>query len=109
MANETTWRPHNTHGKLSAARQAGLPDTAFAFPGTRELPLTDEGYVRLAIEGFSEVIDVSNEDRDLAFANLQRAAGFYRVQMRETDWRQLGTLQADAPYKRSSQAGRTGR
>lgn len=108
MAHETTWRPHSTHGKLSAARQAELPDTAFAFPGARELPLTDGGYVRLAIEGFSEVAGVSDEDRDLAFANLQRAAGFYRVPMRETDWRQLGTRQADAPYKRSSQAGRTG-
>ena len=90
MALETTWRPHETHGTLSAAKQAGLPETAFAFPTQRLLPLTDEGHVRSAIDDFDEVEGVSDEDRELAFANIRRAAAFYRVPMTATDWRQLG-------------------
>lgn len=106
MAHETTWRPQSTHGKLSAAREAALPDSAFAFPARRALPLTDEGYVRSAIERFGHVEDVSDEDRELAFANIQRASAFYRVPITETDWRQLGTRQMEPGYKRAGRAGR---
>ena len=100
MARETTWRPHNTHGKLSPAREAALPETAFAFPSRRMLPLTGEGHVRSAIESFTGVEGVSDEEREIAFANIQRAAGFYRVPMTETDWRQLGTRQMKPGYER---------
>ncbi len=106
MARETTWRPHSTHGKLSGAREAALPDSAFAFPVQRALPLTDEGYVRNAIEGFKGVEGVSDEDRELAFANIQKAAGFYRVPMTETDWRQLGTRHVEPGYRRARSTGR---
>lgn len=99
MAHETTWRPHSTHGKLSPAREAALPESAFAFPSRRMLPLTDEGYVRIAIEGFADVEGASDEDRELAFANIQRAAAFYRVPLTETDWRQLGTRQTPPGYE----------
>jgi hypothetical protein len=99
VPRETTWRPHSTHGKLSAAKEAALPDSAFAFSDVRRLPLTDEGHVRSAIEHFGEVEAASDEDRELAFANIQRAAGFYRVPMTETDWRQLGTRQVEPGYK----------
>ena len=100
MTRETTWRPHNTHGKLSPAREAALPESAFAFPSLRMLPLTDEGHVRSAIENFAGVEGASGEDRETAFANIQRAAGFYRVPMTETDWRQLGTRQTPPGYER---------
>jgi len=106
MASNTTWRPYSTHGKLSAAQEAALPDAAFAFPSVRALPLTDEGHVRLAIENFGEVEDVSDEDRELAFGNIQRAAQFYRVPMTETDWRQLGTRHVEPGYKRVDRSGR---
>ena len=96
---DTTWRPHGTHGKLTPGVEAGLPETAFAFPKQRALPLTDEGHVREAIEGFGDVADVSDEDRELAFANIRRAAAFYRVPMAETDWRQLGTRHVEPGYK----------
>lgn len=99
MARETTWRPHSTHGKLSPAREAALPESAFAFPSLRMLPLTDEGHVRSAIENFTEVEGASDEDREHAFANIQRAAGFYRVPMTDTDWRQLGTRQMKPGYE----------
>jgi len=100
MAHNTTWRPYSTHGKLSAAQEAALPDAAFAFPTLRKLPLTDEGHVRAAIETFDEVEEASDDDRELAFANIQRAAQFYRVPMTETDWRQLGTRHVQPGYKR---------
>jgi hypothetical protein len=87
---DATWRPHDTHGRLSEARLQQLPASAFAFPATRELPLTDVGSVREAISAFDQVEDVSDEDRDVAFENVRKAAAHYRVAMTETDWRQLG-------------------
>ncbi len=106
MPRETTWRPHSTHGKLSAAREAALPDSAFAFPAQRALLLTDEGHVRSAIEDFHDVETASDEDREIAFANIQRAAAFYRVPMTETDWRQLGTRHVEPGYKRVERTDR---
>ncbi|PKQ29249.1 MAG: hypothetical protein CVT60_06375 [Actinobacteria bacterium HGW-Actinobacteria-10] len=97
---EITWRPYPAHGKPSPKKEAGFPDSAFAFAAKRKLPLTDEGSVRSAIENFSEVEGVSDEDREIAFANIRRAAGFYHVPMTETDWRQLGTRPLEPGYKR---------
>lgn len=106
MAQETTWRPHNTHGKLSAGQLAALPDTAFAFPGRRALPLTDEGHVRMAMEEFDQVEEATDAEREVAFANIQRAASFYRVSMTETDWRQLGTRHPEPGYLRTDRSDR---
>jgi hypothetical protein len=102
MTHDATWRPHPTHGKLTNAKEHALPASAFAFPVQRALPLTDEGYVRRAIEGFTDVDDVSDEDRELAFANIHKAAQFYRVPFSETDWRQLGTRHVTPGYKSAS-------
>jgi hypothetical protein len=101
MTKETSWLPHPTHGKLAKAREDALPESAFAFPTRRSLPLTDEGYVRRAIEDFTHVEDVSDEDRVLAFANIQKAAQYYHVPMTETDWRQLGSRHVEPGYKRA--------
>lgn len=38
---------------------------------------------------FDQVIDVSDADRDLAFANIANAARHYGVNLSETDWHQL--------------------
>ncbi|MDZ4179122.1 MAG: DUF6582 domain-containing protein [Coriobacteriia bacterium] len=103
MTPETTWRPYPTHGKPAAA---ALPETAFAFSARRELPLTDEGSVRSAIEAFAEVEGVTDDDREQAFANIRRAAAFYRVPMDETDWRQLGGQPVERPYERESWDGK---
>lgn len=102
MAETTTWRPRDTHGKLSAAKQATLPDSAFAFPAQRMGPLTDPGYVREAIANFSEFEDVTDDDRDLAFRNIRKAAEHYHVEMTETDWRQLGTRAPKPGYSQSA-------
>lgn len=83
-----TWKPHEKHGELTAQRD--LPDSAFAFPRDRKEPLTDATHVRNAIARFDQVIGVSDADRELAFANIKKAAQHYGVGMTETDWHQLG-------------------
>ena len=90
MARKTTWEPHETHGKLSTRKQDDLPEDVFAFPKQRKEPLTDAEHVRNALARFDQVEDVSDADRDLAFANIRKAAKHYHVEVDETDWHDLG-------------------
>jgi Family of unknown function (DUF6582) len=83
-----TWEPHEKHGDLSM--RSDLPDTVFAFPKQRKEPLTDARHVRNAIARFDQVLGVSDADRALAFANIEKAARHYGVNLAETNWRQLG-------------------
>jgi hypothetical protein len=68
---EATWEPYEEHGRLTT--RSNLPDTVFAFPRQRKEPLTDVKHVRNAAARFDQVIDVSDEDRALAFANIEKA------------------------------------
>jgi len=83
-----TWEPHEAHGDLTT--RSDLPDAVFAFPKQRKEPLTDAQHVRNAIARFDQVLDVSGEDRALAFANIEKAARHYGVNLSETNWHQLG-------------------
>ena len=85
---QTTWTPHEKHGELTA--KGDLPDTVFAFPKQRKEPMTDAKHVRNAVARFDQVIDVSDADRALAFANIEKAAKYYDVDLSETSWRDLG-------------------
>jgi hypothetical protein len=85
---QTTWKPHEKHGDLTT--QSDLPDSVFAFPQQRKEPLTDAQHVRNAVARFDQVSDVSDDDRALAFANIEKAAQHYDVNLSEDDWRQLG-------------------
>jgi hypothetical protein len=85
---EATWQPHEKHGELT--QRSDLPDSVFAFPRERKEPLTDASHVRNAIARFDQTIGVSDEDRELALANIRKAAAYYGVGMTETDWTQLG-------------------
>jgi hypothetical protein len=85
---QATWTPHEKHGQLTA--KGDLPDTVFAFPKQRKEPLTDAQHVRNAVARFDQVIDVSDDDRALAFANIEKAAKHYDVDLSETSWRDLG-------------------
>jgi hypothetical protein len=85
---DATWMPHEKHGELTS--KGDLPDTVFAFPNQRKEPLTDAKHVRNAVARFDQVIDVSDEDRALAFANIEKAAKHYNVDLSETSWRDLG-------------------
>jgi hypothetical protein len=93
---ETTWKPHEKHGELTA--RDDLPDSVFAFPKQRKEPMTDEKHVRNAIARFDQTTAVSDEDRKLAFANIKKAASHYGADITETDWKELG---------RSPSTGRT--
>ena len=90
MAQQTTWKPHTEHGELSAQDRDDLPDSVFAFPKQRKAPLTDASHVRNALARFDQVEDVSDADRDLAFANIRKAAEHYGVEVAESSWRDLG-------------------
>jgi hypothetical protein len=87
-AARATWQPHTEHGQLTT--QSNLPDTVFAFPKQRKEPLTDATHVRNAVARFDQVIGVSDDDRALAFANIEKAADYYDVDLSETDWHELG-------------------
>jgi len=91
--SETTWEPHGsaTHGRLSTAEKDSLPASVFAFPSARKEPMTNAAHVRDAMARFDQVKDVSDSDRDLAFANIKKAAKHFGIQMKETDWRQFGS------------------
>ena len=85
-----TWKPHTEHGRLDAADRDALPDSVFAFAKERKLPLTDASHVRNALARFDQVKDVSDAERDVAFANLLKAAAHYDVEVSERSWRELG-------------------
>ena len=97
-ADEATWEPYEEHGRLTT--RSNLPNTVFAFPKHRKEPLTDAEHVRNAVARFDQVLDASDEDRALAFANIEKAARYYNVDLSETDWHQLGVH----PQKNRKQA-----
>jgi hypothetical protein len=87
---KTTWKPRTEHGELTAEDRKKLPDSAFAFPDKRKEPLTDASHVQNALARFDQVRDVTDAERDLAFANIRKAAEHYGVDVAEDNWRQLG-------------------
>ena len=88
-----TWRPvgPEEHGRLDAAETNNLPESAFAFPHSRKEPMTDASHVRNAIARFDQVQGVSDTERQIAFANIEKAAKHYAINMKETNWHQLGS------------------
>ena len=79
---EATWKPHEKHGRLT--EQSDLPDSVFAFPKERKEPLIDASHVRNAIARLDQVKNVSQDARELAFANIKKAAAHYGVELSET-------------------------
>lgn len=84
---QATWKPHTEHGDLTT--RSNLPDSDYAFPKQRKEPLTDASHVRNALARFDQVEGVSDADRDLAFANIKKAAQHYGVNIKEKSWREL--------------------
>lgn len=101
------WEPHEKHGDLTM--RSDLPDTVFAFPKQRKEPLTDAQHVRNAIARFDQVLDVSDEDRALAFANIEKAARHYDVNLSETNWHQLGVHPQEHRQESAAEAVKTKR
>ena len=85
---EATWKPHEKHGRLT--EQSDLPDSVFAFPKERKEPLTDASHVRNAIARLDQVTGVTKDARELAFANIKKAAEHYGVELSETSAADVG-------------------
>ena len=88
MPHRATWKPHEKHGALT--ERSDLPDSVFAFPKKRKEPLSDASHVRNAIARFDQVGDATDEERELAFSNIKKAAKHYGVEMTAKTWRDLG-------------------
>ena len=80
---KTTWRPHTKHGELDTDDRVELPNTVYAFPESRKEPLTDASHVRNALSRFNQVQDVSKAERELAKANIKKAAKHYGVELQK--------------------------
>ena len=87
---DVTWKPFTKHGDLDTKEREELPTSVYAFPAQRKEPMTDADHVRNAMARFDQVKDVSDEDRDLAFANILTAAKHYGIKVDEDNWHQLG-------------------
>ena len=79
---EPTWEPfeESTHH----IKRSDLHETAFAFPKQHKEPLTDAQHVRNAVARFDQVLGVSDDDRALVFANIEKAAEHYGVNISES-------------------------
>jgi hypothetical protein len=86
----STWKPFTKHGDLNTKEREELPASVYAFPKQRKEPMTDADHVRNALARFDQVEDVSDSDRDLAFANILAAAKHYGINIEEDNWHQLG-------------------
>ena len=87
---DITWKPYTKHGDLNTQEREQLPASVYAFPTQRKEPMTDADHVRNALARFDQVKDVSDADRDSAFANILAAAKHYGININETNWHQLG-------------------
>jgi len=87
---KATWKAHDDNKSLTAEEKKKLPDSVYAFPEKRKEPLTNASHVRNAIARFDQVKDVSDHEREQAFANLKAAAKHYDIDMPEKSWHELG-------------------
>jgi hypothetical protein len=99
-----TWKPHEKHGRLTT--QSDLPDSVYAFPKQRKEPLTDARHVRNAIARLDQVEGVTAAERDLAFANIRRAAKHYDIELSETSANDVGVHPQSTASKRKRTAAR---
>jgi hypothetical protein len=99
---ETTWEPFE-----EPVTRGDLPESVFAFPKQRKEPMTDAQHVRNAVARFDQVLDVSDEDRALAFANIEKAAKHYGVNLSETTWHQLGKHPNPHRFEAAAKAAKT--
>jgi hypothetical protein len=86
----STWKAHDDNKSLDTAEKKQLPDSVYAFPAKRKEPMTNASHVRNAISRFDQVKDVTDHEREQAFANIKAAAKHYEVEMTETNWHDLG-------------------
>ena len=76
--------------KLDQEDRNAISTRQFAFPKQRKEPLEDASHVRNAIARFDQVKDVTDHERDEAWARIRAAAKKFDVALNESDWRELG-------------------
>lgn len=102
---EPTWEPFEESARHIT--RGDLPETVFAFPKQHKEPMTDAQHVRNAIARFDQVLDVSDKDRALAFANIEKAAKYYGVNLSESNWDVLGKHPNLHRFEAAAKAART--
>jgi len=75
--------------KLDQEHKDDIGSGQFAFPKQRKEPLEDASHVRNAIARFKQVKDVTDEERDEAWARIRTAARKFDVEVAEKDWREI--------------------
>ena len=75
--------------KLEQKDRDDMPKREFAFPKQRKEPLEDASHVRNAIARFNQVQNVTDVERDEAWARIRAAARKFDVELEEGDWREL--------------------
>jgi len=103
----TSSKSHGSHDSahaLSTDDRKKIDESTFAFPAQRKEPLNDASHVRNAIARFDQVKDVSDSEREEAFHRIKAAAKKFRVEMTETNWKQLGGKPhtANSAHKKAS-------
>ena len=76
--------------ELSEKQRDSLDEDQFAFPDERKEPLNNASHVRNAIARFNQVEGVSDNERDLAWRRIKKAADKYGVEVSEDSWHELG-------------------
>ncbi len=61
--------------------------------------------MRNAVARFDQVEDVSDADRELAFANIKQAAKHYEVELTDESWQDLGVRPRSGRAKAAATAG----
>ena len=67
----------------SPRERRALPDSAFAFPSQRELPLVDAELTRAAIDELHQFHATAIEERQLAANNIRAAAQYFGIVLTE--------------------------
>jgi hypothetical protein len=75
--------------ELNEDQRDRLDEDQFAFPKQRKEPLNNASHVRNAIARFNQVHDVTDDERDAAWARIKRAAKKFDVEMEEKSWHDL--------------------
>lgn len=87
--------------------RSDLPSSVYAFPKERKEPLTDAKHVRNAVARFDQVTGVSKDQRELAFANIKKAAKHYGVDLSESEASDLGSHPQRGRKKHAAEGAKT--
>ena len=76
--------------KLSTDDRGDFDKGTLAIPKQRRETLENATHVRNAIARFSQVKDVTKDERDAAWTRIKAAAKTYGVEVDEKGWREIG-------------------